>query len=130
MIIKISPIFILCLMLYLHVKIDFHQGILASMKQKEWWKSQPGYDEKYQYDYIMGLLMHSVEWSFGIMFPIALYYKFDVNIFFMFIFLINIFIHGIVDNAKANSHIINLRTDQFIHIMQILITFVIFILMY
>ena len=48
-------------MILLHVIDDFHlQGILASMKQKEWWKKQEGYKDLYKDDYITALMIHSI----------------------------------------------------------------------
>ena len=45
--------FILLLMIFLHIIDDFNlQGIMASMKQKEWWKSHPEYTKLYKFDWL------------------------------------------------------------------------------
>lgn len=121
--------FLILLMVFLHIIDDYVlQGILASMKQKSWWK-QNAPDELYKRDYIWALIMHSFSWSFMIMLPIAYIMNFQPNGWFMVIFALNVFTHAITDNAKANLHAINLWFDQIIHICQIVITFVFMILM-
>lgn len=122
-----SPIFIICLMLFAHVIADYNlQGILASMKQKSWWienfKSQTDF-KKYRYDYIAALVMHSISWSFMIMLPIAIYYHFDCDSIYLLFFILNTLIHAIVDHYKANRKYINLIDDQWMHMCQISITF-------
>ncbi len=47
-------------MILLHIIDDFHlQGILANMKQKNWWLKQKGYKDMYEHDYITALTIHS-----------------------------------------------------------------------
>ena len=77
----------------------------------------------YKYDYIMALIMHSISWTFMVMLPIAYIQKFNVDILFLILFIGNIIIHSIVDHMKANEKIINLWQDQFMHMIQIGITF-------
>lgn len=48
-------------------------------------------------------------------------------IFYSISIVVNMVIHAIVDNLKANVKIINLIQDQSIHLIQIAITFLIFI---
>ena len=75
-----NKIFILIAMIFLHIIDDYKlQGILASMKQKKWWKEQNDYKSMYKYDYIIALLTHSFSWSFMIMLPIAFALKFDIG---------------------------------------------------
>lgn len=72
-----SKIFILLFMIMMHIVDDYYlQGILASMKQKSWWKKQPNYKDKYSNDYLIALMMHAFSWSFCIMLPIG--YKFEI----------------------------------------------------
>lgn len=124
-----SKIFILLFMIMMHIVDDYYlQGILASMKQKSWWKKQPNYNDKYSNDYLIALMMHAFSWSFCIMLPIAISLKFEVDAFFAIILGVNFMIHAIVDSFKANELKINLVQDQTIHIIQILITFAIFCL--
>lgn len=91
------------------------------MKQKDWWKNNHS-DNKYKHDYKMALFMHSLSWSFMIMLPIAVFYSFNVDAYFLFMFFANIGTHMFVDDAKANDKVINLVQDQFAHIGQIVWT--------
>lgn len=120
-------IFILICMLFAHIVDDYYlQGILASMKQKAWWKKQESYKDLYKYDYIVALIMHSFSWAFMVMMPIAFVMSFTITIWFVAALLINTVIHCIVDNLKANKMKINLVADQSIHVGQIIVTFVVF----
>lgn len=119
-----SPIFVILWMIFFHVVADYNlQGWLASAKQKSWWEENYRYEiDKYKHDYIWALIMHSLSWSFMIMLPIAYAQQFDVGIGFALMFALNVVIHAIVDTAKANLKLINLWQDQFMHMVQILIT--------
>ena len=125
--------FILLLsMVFFHIIDDYRlQGILASMKQKEWWEKN--YPEKlYKYDYIPALTEHAFSWAFMIHIPVFIYsFLFGVNmplICTIFYFLFTWIIHAIVDNAKANQKSINLCIDQTIHICQILMLWFVYII--
>lgn len=123
---------LLLLMLFLHIVDDYYlQGILASMKQKKWWKKNAP-DELYKNDYIIALLEHAFSWTFMIMLVPTIYLYFNPSNFlyrlYMLVFCINWSIHVIVDDYKANKKQINLIQDQLIHIIQIFITWIIFIL--
>lgn len=125
-----NKFFILILMLFLHVLEDFHlQGILASMKQIKWWEKQIGseYLGKYTYDWVPSLLAHAFEWTFMVMIPIFLTREFTYLTALML--LANVSFHFAIDNAKCNLMQINLVTDQILHLVQILITWVFFILL-
>lgn len=117
-----NKMFILISMIFLHIVDDYYlQGWLASAKQKQWWsKNAPR--KLYKYDYIWALIMHSFSWSFMIMLPIAIYNKFDFTFSYFILFCLNLTIHAIVDDLKANKLQINLWTDQIIHIFQIIAT--------
>ena len=119
--------FVILLMLFFHIVDDYYlQGWLASAKQKSWWKENAP-DELYKHDYIWALIMHSFSWSFMIMLPIAYYMDFKINAAFVAALFVNLIIHAITDNAKANKKTINLIQDQFIHILQIALTVIIFL---
>lgn len=121
-------IFILLSMLFMHIVDDYYlQGILASMKQKAWWKKQESYKDLYKYDYIVALIMHSFSWSFMVMMPIAFTMSFAITAGFAVVFAVNAIVHCIVDNLKANKMKINLIVDQSIHVVQIVATFVLFL---
>jgi hypothetical protein len=121
-------IFILLSMLFMHIVDDYYlQGILASMKQKAWWKKQESYKDLYKYDYIVALIMHSFSWAFMVMMPIAFTMSFAITAGFAIVLAVNAAVHFIVDNLKANKGKINLVQDQSIHVVQIVVTFVLFL---
>ena len=120
--------FILLSMIFLHIIDDYKlQGILANMKQKAWWKEQIGYKELYKYDYIVALIEHSFSWTFMVMLPIVISLRSDIGLLIV-AYVVNIAIHATVDTLKANALKINLVTDQLIHILQIVVTWLVFIL--
>ena len=122
-----SKVFVVLLMLFCHIVDDYYlQGVLASMKQKKWWeKNSP--EEIYKYDYIAALLMHSMSWSFMTMLPLAIYSHFEVGVLFALVFMINVIFHFVIGNAKANLKKINLIQDQLCHMVQIVVTALIFL---
>lgn len=113
--------------LLLHIIDDFclQSHSLCNLKQKEFWeKNYP--DEMYETDYITALIMHGFSWSIMIHLPIfAFSSKPDYLIGFSI--LINAIIHSLVDNLKANKKKINLNTDQAIHLFQLIVIYVLFI---
>lgn len=119
-------VLILLTMIFLHIVDDYYlQGILANMKQRAWWKENAP-DPLYKHDYIVALMEHAFSWTFMIMLPVGIYTIFyDKSIVLIVImFLINWIIHSIVDHLKANVKVINLVTDQAIHILQLIVTWV------
>ena len=117
-------------MIFLHIVDDYYlQGWLASAKQKEWWK-QNAPNPLYKYDYVMALFMHSFSWSFMVMLLPTYYalnsqYAEDIGVVVgqvIVTFILNLIIHMITDNAKANQRKINLIQDQTIHMIQIVVT--------
>lgn len=120
--------FILLWMIFFHIVDDYYlQGWLASAKQKSYWeKNAP--EDLYKRDYIWALIMHSFSWAFMIMLPIAYSLQFNINLPFVIIFLINVAFHALVDTAKANWKLINLWQDQLIHIVQILLTSLLYLI--
>lgn len=123
-----NNIFVVLLMIFCHIVDDYYlQGWLASAKQKKYWvENAPG--EMYKYDYVWALFMHSFSWTFMIMLPIAIVNCFDLGIAFLIAFMINMVMHAFVDDLKANKLKINLWVDQIIHLCQIAITALIFLL--
>ena len=124
-------LFILFTMFFFHIFDDYYlQGILAQMKQKSWWINQKEYNSFYKYDYFVALIMHSFSWSFMIHFPIIIYYymnNINTSVVYFILIIIQMIIHIIVDNAKANIKSINLVIDQSIHIVQIIISYLILV---
>ena len=123
---------LLIFMIFAHITDDYYlQGWLASAKTKNWWeKNAP--NKLYSKDYIMALFCHSLSWSIMVFLPIliySLYNQIDLNWFYLAI-PINLIIHAIIDDLKANKFKINLIIDQNIHFTQIFITWIIFVLFY
>ena len=123
---------LLIFMLLAHIVDDYYlQGWLASAKTKNWWKKNAP-DKLYSKDYIMALFCHSLSWSIMVFLPIliySLYNQIDLNWFYL-VLPINLIIHAIIDDLKANKFKINLIIDQSIHFIQIFITWLIFVLFY
>lgn len=120
-----SNFYIVLLMIFCHIVDDYYlQGWLASAKQKRWWQENAP-EAMYRYDYIWALLMHSFSWAFMMMLPIAFVNGFDINPTFLVVFMMNISVHAITDDLKANKRMINLWVDQIVHMCQIAITAVI-----
>lgn len=123
---------LLIFMIFTHIIDDYYlQGWLASAKTKNWWKKNAP-DKLYSKDYIMALFCHSLSWSIMIFLPIliySLYNQIDLNWFYL-VLPINLIIHAIIDDLKANKFKINLIIDQSIHFIQIFITWIIFVLFY
>lgn len=122
-----NNIFIVLLMIFMHIVDDYYlQGWLASAKQKKYWEENAP-EKLYAKDYIWALIMHSFSWAFMIMLPIAFVKGFDIGIVFLIVFVSNLILHAVVDDAKANKRKINLWTDQIIHLCQIILTASIFL---
>lgn len=120
-----SNIFIVLLMIFMHIVDDYYlQGWLASAKQKKWWEENAP-EKLYKNDYIWALIMHAFSWAFMIMLPIAYIKGFHIDEAFFVIFVNNLMIHAVVDDLKANERVINLWTDQIIHLCQIVLTAII-----
>ena len=123
---------LLIFMLFAHIFNDYYlQGWLALAKTKNWWKKNAP-DKLYSKDYIMALFCHSLSWSIMIFLPVLIYSLINnINLNWFYLALpINLIIHAIVDDLKANKFKINLIVDQSIHFIQIIITWVIFLFIY
>lgn len=118
-------IYVLLMMIFMHILDDFHfQGCLANLKQKDWWKKN--YPQKlYENDYKISLVMHCFSWSFLTMLPLILFC--NVGFLFIIMFAVNIFVHYILDDLKANQKMISLTTDQLCHLLQIFLTWLVII---
>ena len=121
---------ILYAMIFCHLYADYNmQGILAQLKQREWWR-QNAPTQLYNSDYIMALIEHSFMWSFITTLPLTAYYLFtnpEKLTIMPLIWIINTIIHTYVDDLKANAHTINLLTDQICHLIQIILTWILYI---
>lgn len=120
-----SKIFIFLLMIFMHTLADYNlQGWLASAKHKNYWKD---YEPRCRYDYIVALFIHSFQWCFLVMLPVVFCIDFKISYEFIFWFIWNLIVHMLTDNLKANKKCISLITDQIIHMIQIILTFFIFV---
>lgn len=128
--IEVIP-FLLPTMTFCHVIADYNlQGILANFKQVKWWE-QNYHTDKDEQNAGTALRIHGGSWAFMIMLPIMLFMLItkQYNFYFYIIALgINSLIHSIVDDAKCNQEIINYYTDQYIHMFQIALTWLIYYL--
>ena len=120
---------ILFIMIFCHLIDDYKlQGILANMKQRQWWKENA---DKYLYrnDYKIALIEHAFSLSFMITLPFLVISFIQNNSLLMILLIISYFInttiHAFIDNLKANKHVINLVEDQLDHLVQIICTWII-----
>ena len=111
-------VIVFILMLLAHFFADFHlQGVLADMKQERWWNNS-----KNKYDYVAALAIHSAEWTLWMMIPLFLLPHLDLGMFLLLAAL-NMVVHSLTDNSKANYRDISLVQDQIIHLAQIAFTY-------
>lgn len=112
---------VLILMLFAHIVDDFYlQGILASMKQRSWWQGKAP-EQLYKYDYIAALIIHALSWAIMITLPILYVSGWNPHWVVCLMLSLNFAIHAVVDDLKANRHMINLVMDQTIHFIQIIV---------
>lgn len=129
-----TKVLLLLAMLYAHIMDDYrHQGILASMKQRSWWKENAP-DEMYKRDYLMALYEHAFSWAVAVHIPVVAYWiirGYATNwVTFLILFVTMWLVHASVDNEKANRHTINLVQDQAIHIIQIVVAWICYAFLY
>lgn len=126
-------IVLLPFMVFCHIVDDYYlQGWLASAKQKKWWEENAP-DKLYKNDYYAALLFHSFSWAFSVNLPVLVYALLtqvlsSIIIPYFILLGVNVIIHCVVDNLKANKLKINLLTDQIIHLIQVLISWVIYMI--
>ena len=115
-------ILILILMIFCHLLADYPlQGWLAQAKTKSYWEKT-----NTKHDYIPALICHSTMWSIMIFLPIIYFNGYELGWFWLFLPL-NIVIHCLIDDLKANKHKINLCQDQIMHLVQIFSTWCIWL---
>ena len=121
------------LMILCHIFDDFflQAACLSQLKQKSWWDAEltkmyrlrgPVMPDKenYQYDYLCALFIHALCWSISISLPLML---FGWNTQLGVLIIVNTLIHAWIDDLKANQLKINLVTDQGLHLLQIVLTY-------
>lgn len=109
---------VLLCMLFLHLIDDYKlQGILANLKQEDWWIDNAP-EKMYRKDYIVALFEHGFMNSFMIHIPIYLWLCQNFIVLTVTMIISTAF-HALVDNMKANLKFINLIQDQLLHIAYI-----------
>lgn len=113
------------LMVLGHLFADYTlQGWLADFKQKEWWQRNilDFKQSRYKYDYIAALACHAFYWAIIVCLPLY------GSRYLTTLILVNAITHAWIDDEKANRHSINLVQDQLLHGLQIVCTFVAYVI--
>ena len=117
-------------MFFCYIVDDYYlQGILAQMKQRKYWQK---YSYMYQNDYAIALFEHAYSWAFVSSLPLlvcALTGHGSIA-FLLVAYFINTIIHARIDDTKANLLRINLIQDQFLHFIQLVTTWVLFMFVF
>lgn len=129
-------------MIFFHILADYALQSLCNhhnMKQRSWWEDQLEEDLDdtiYKNDYKIALQEHAFSWAFCINIPIAanayyhnIYDELPITLFMIMSIFINAFIHYIVDDRKANDKTINLKQDQMYHLVQIIVTCILYLVL-
>lgn len=114
--------------------------VIAKYKQKDSWEDLIAKDRMYENDYSCVMELHCLFWSICIHVPIVIYeyittgfiyedFPSFFEIFLLASIIINMIIHYVVDELKANRKLINLRTDQSLHYIQIAATLVVYLIL-
>ena len=132
---------VIAIMVFAHIIEDFHiQGILAKMKQRDWWYDQyaevshkhPDADmsdimDKYGSDFQVALIVHGFEWAFIVGIPLMLMYGLTLGGFCAMMLMASI--HCMIDDQKCNAFRINLIIDQALHLVQIIIYYLMWVML-
>lgn len=123
------------LLMYLfHIIDDFvlQPVCLSKLKQKQYWEkecSKQNLDiSHYKYDYIPALILHALSWSIMITLPFLILGYHVIPCMLLTLVILNTIIHALVDHFKANILCVNLCFDQWIHVIQINMTFILLLL--
>jgi len=133
-------IFVLLSMLFLHIIAEYNlQGYLEKRKCKTWYDDSvyytigltkhQYYESKYRYDYLMALFLHSFRWTFMIMLPLTIHIVISGGMWYPLCYVTNTVVYMIVDNEKTNKHTLSLIQKQTIHLIQILSTWIAFVIL-
>lgn len=113
-------------MIFAHIFADFKfQGdFMATYKQKSNWIAYDlASNGLYKHDYIAVLLVHSFSWAFITYLPL-LYY--ECYLYYALLVILQTPIHAYIDHVKCNKLKINLVTDQAFHLVQIVLPFILY----
>jgi len=121
---------ILLAMVFAHIFADFvfQNNFMSLYKQKKTWdielQNVPENKRKmYKRDYIVVLLVHSFSWAFITFLPL-LYY--ECYWYYIILVILQTPIHAYIDDTKCNILAINLVTDQALHLVQIVLPFILY----
>ena len=111
-------------MLVLHLLADFTlQGWFANGKHRVWWEQQcakQGVDfSKYRYDYICALVSHSFFWAAVTFLPMIVMTNWPYDWLAVVFLTVQVIVHAVVDDLKANKFKLNLVQDQLVHVLQV-----------
>ena len=82
--------------------------------------------DKNKKDYIAALVGHSTMWGIIIFVPV-IYFSWNELGWLWLILPVNILVHCLIDNLKTNRNTINLIQDQLLHITQVNVTWILWI---
>ena len=117
-------IIVLTLMILGHLIADYPlQGWLAQAKSKLYWAGHPKQNQK---DCIAALICHGTMWGIIIFLPI-IHFSWQIGLWWLLLPW-NIITHCVIDHLKANLKTINLWQDQLLHLCQIVITWLCWVL--
>ena len=123
-----SAILLLVLMVALHTIEDFHvQGIMAQMKQRSWWVNNAP-SPKYRYDHLPVILLHGLEWAVFVSLPLMWASDWSLPDWFCALIAAMGLVHSVIDHLKANMLKINLVQGQALHMVQIAIIWIAYIM--
>lgn len=119
-----SKQFVLTLMVFCHIMNDYClQTLLISLKQRlQWTKGE--FSGSYKNGYASTLLTRGFSWAFIIMFPVVVFYRFNMPLTFYILLITNCLIYAYIDDLEAGKHKISTTTNQSLHITQLVITFI------
>lgn len=128
-------ILVLAGMVWAHTWADYvlQHACLHELKCKSWWQEHAN-QQRYRNDYKVALLMHCIQWTGAVLAPIAaiIIFCYDINtpmigLLFLAAFVSNTIGHYYLDDAKANRYMTNLIEDQVWHMVQVVITWGVFL---
>lgn len=117
---------ILLSMIFAHIFADFvfQNNFMATYKQKSnWIEYVSASNGLYKNDYKVVLLVHSFSWAFITYLPL-LYY--ECYLYYALLVILQTPIHTYIDHLKCNLLKINLVTDQALHLVQIVLPFILY----
>lgn len=117
---------ILLSMIFAHIFADFvfQNNFMATYKQKiNWVEYVSASNGLYKHDYIVVLFVHSFSWAFITYLPL-LYY--ECYLYYAILVILQTPIHAYIDHIKCNLLKINLVTDQALHLVQMVLPFILY----